>query len=62
MTDESWADVSIHGFWKWGTTALFEIRIVNLDVSFYLYQTSVKALSTAEKEKKDKYLYPCLEC
>ena len=30
------ADVSAHGFWKWGTTASFGIRIVNLDAGSYL--------------------------
>ena len=29
VPDESQADVSVHGFWKWGTTDLFEMRIVN---------------------------------
>ena len=28
---ESRADVSAHGFWKRGTTAMCDIRIVNLD-------------------------------
>ena len=54
-------DVSVHGFWKWGTNALFDVRIVNLDAGSYLPQTSEKALATAEKDKKDKYLQPCLE-
>ena len=27
VPDESWADVSVHGFWKWGTTALFDMQI-----------------------------------
>ena len=35
--------------------------IVNLDAGSYLPQTSAKALATSEKEKKDKYLEPCLE-
>ena len=59
--DESWADVSIHGLWKWGTTALFDMIIVNSDVGSCLCQMYAKALATTEKEKKDKYLQPCLE-
>ena len=37
---ESRADVSAHGFWKRGTTAVFDIRIVNLDAGSYLRMTS----------------------
>ena len=33
---ESRADVSAHGFWKRGTTAMSDIRIVNLDAGSYL--------------------------
>ena len=44
------ADVSAHGLWKRGTTAMFDIRIVNLDVGSYLRMTSEKALAKAEKE------------
>ena len=36
---ESRADVSAHGFWKQDTTAMFDIRIVNLDVGSYLRMT-----------------------
>ena len=45
------ADVSAHGFWKWGTTVMFDIRIVNLDVGSYLCMTPEKDLAKAEKEK-----------
>ena len=31
VSDESRLDVSVHDFWKWGTTALFDIQIDNLD-------------------------------
>ena len=54
-------DVSVHGFWKWGTTALFDMRIVNLDAGSFLRQMPAKALATAEKKKKGNYLQPCLE-
>ena len=33
---ESRADVSVHGLWKRGTTAMFGVRIVNLDAGSYL--------------------------
>ena len=45
-----------HGFWKRGTTAMFNIRIVNLDAGSYLSITPEKALAKAEKEKKYLYL------
>ena len=53
---ESRADVSAHGFWTRRTTAMFDIRIVNLDAGSYLLMTPEKALAKAEKEKKDLYL------
>ena len=61
VSGESRADISAHGFWKWGTTAFLDMRIVDLDVVSYLYQTSARALARAEKEKKDKYLQPCID-
>ena len=33
------AGVSAHGFWKRGTTAMFDIRIVNLNAGSYLRMT-----------------------
>ena len=60
MPDESRAYISVHGFWKWGTTALFDIQIVNLYAESYLRQTSTKALATAKKEKIEKYLHTCM--
>ena len=58
---ESRTDISTHGFWKQGTTAMFDIRIVNLDVGSYLRMTPEKALAKGEKEKKDLYLKACLK-
>ena len=61
VTDKSRADASSHGFWKRGTTAMFDIRIVNLYAGSYLCMTPEKALAKAEMEKKDLYLQDCLE-
>ena len=36
---ESRTDVSAHGFWKHGTTAMCGIRIVKLDAGSYLHMT-----------------------
>ena len=58
---DSRSDVSAHGFWKRGTTTMFNIRIVNLEVGSYLRMTPEKALAKAKKEKKDLYLQACLE-
>ena len=44
LPEESRADVSAHGFWKWGATAMFDIRIFNLDAGSYLHMTPEKDL------------------
>ena len=46
---KSRADVSTHGFWKRGTTAMFDILIANLDAISYLYMTPEKTLTKAEE-------------
>ena len=61
VPDESQSDVSVCGIWKWGTSTLVDMQIVNLDAGYYLHQMSAKALATEEKYKKDKFLNPCLE-
>ena len=58
---ESRVDVSAHSFWKWGTTAMFDIRIVILDAVSYLRMKPEQDLAKAKKEKKDLYLQACLE-
>ena len=55
------ADVSAHGFWKRGTTAILDICIVNLDAGSYQRMNMEKALANLDKEKKDLYLQDCLE-
>ena len=58
---DSRADVSAHGFWKRGTTAMFDIRIFNFNAGSYLRMMPEKALEKANKEKKYLYLQACLE-
>ena len=48
VSAESRADISAHGFWKRGTTAMFDIIIVNLNAGSYLRMTLEKALAKAE--------------
>ena len=43
------ADVSAQGLWKRRTTAIFNIRISNLNEGSYLRMTPEKALAKAEK-------------
>ena len=52
-------DFRAHGFGKRGTIAPFDVIIVNIDVGSYLCMSHEKALSKAEKEKKEKYLQTC---
>ena len=54
------ADISAHVFWKWGTTAMFDIQIFNLNAGSYLRMTPEKSHAKAEKEKKDLHLQACL--
>ena len=55
------SDVSSHGFWKRGTTTVFDIIIANLDKGSYLRMTPKKALAKSDKEKIDPHLQACLE-
>ena len=49
VPDESRVDVGVHVFWKWGTSAIFDIQFVNFDAGFYVRQMSAKALATTAK-------------
>ena len=54
-------DVAVHGFWRRGTTAIFDVRITDTDAPTYRSHDPIKVLRRHEKEKKTKYLAPCLE-
>lgn len=53
-------DVAAHGFWKRGTTAIFDIRVTDTEAPSYRGRDPEKVLQRQEKEKKDKYLDACL--
>ena len=61
MPEEKRSDVGAHGFSQQGTTALFDVKIINLYAGSYLCVSSEKALKNVEKEKKNRYLQACLE-
>jgi hypothetical protein len=54
-------DVSAHGFWSRGTTAIFDIRITDTDAGSYRRKDPRKVLQRQEQEKKLKYGEACRE-
>ena len=54
-------DVAARGFWRRGTTAIFDVRITDTDAPSYRGQDPLKVLEKHEKEKKTKYLPACLQ-
>ena len=58
-TDALIADLSVCGAWEPQTEALFDIRVVDTDAQSYRARTPHDVLSTAEGEKKRKYLQAC---
>ena len=59
--EETRVGVGVHGFWRRGTTALFDVHTVNLFVGSNLCITPEKALAKVEKEKKEKSFKICLD-
>jgi hypothetical protein len=53
-------DVAVHGFWRRGTTAIFDVRVTDTDAPTYRNQDPRKVLEKHEKEKKVKYGAACL--
>ena len=54
------SDVAAHRFWRKGATAIFDIRVTDTDAPSYRGQDPHKVLAKHEKEKKEKYVGPCL--
>ena len=54
-------DASAHGFWQCGRTPIFDVQIMNTQSCSYRNKDYQKVLAQQEKEKKNRYLRPCLE-
>ena len=52
-------DVAVHGFWKRGTTAVFDVRVTDTETPSQRGTDFDKILARHEKEKKSKYSHPC---
>ena len=53
-------DVAVHGFWRRGATAIFDVRVTDTDAPYHRGQAPHKILAKQEREKKDKYVDACL--
>lgn len=52
-------DLSIHGFWNPGHTAIFDVRVTNLDAPSYLDKTPAQCFRLHEQEKYRVYRNDC---
>jgi hypothetical protein len=53
--------VLIRCLWQQGTDAIIDVRITDLDAKSNIPRVPMKVLAAHEREKKRKYLEPCLE-
>jgi hypothetical protein len=60
-SDEDRGDLLIRGFWARGTDAIVDVRVTDTDAKSYRSRDPYKVLAQHEREKKKKYLLPCLE-
>ena len=54
-------DVAFRGFWKRGTSAIFDVQVTDTDAPSYQSTTPEKVLENAARRKKKKHLQPCLD-
>ena len=55
------ANLAVTGAWTPQTEALFDIRVIDTDTQSYRHQIPLQVLTTAEREKKNKYSATCEE-
>ena len=58
--EENHGDLLIHGFWDKATDLIADVRVNDTDAKSYKARTPAKVLDSQEREKKKKYLDPCL--
>lgn len=54
-------DIAAHGFWRRGTTTIFDVRVTDTEVASNRGQDPKKVLKRHEREKKLKYNALCQE-
>jgi hypothetical protein len=59
--NEDRGDVLICSIWANGTDCIIDVHITDIDAKSYHTKDPMKVLETHEREKKKKYLEPCLE-
>ena len=52
-------DIAVHGFWRRGTTAVFDIRVTDTDCASYRQRDPSSVLHSQEEAKKRRYGEPC---
>jgi hypothetical protein len=59
-SSELCGNLAVHGFWTRGQTAIFDVRITDMDQPSNRNTDPTKVLLSHEKEKKDKYGALCI--
>ena len=54
-------DILVRGFWARGTDCIIDVRVTNTDALSQRHKDPEKILAQHEREKKRKYLEPCLK-
>ena len=52
-------DIGVHGFWKKGSSCIFDVRVTDTDQPSQRGMAPDKVLEKHEREKKDKYAAAC---
>ena len=58
--DDDRGDLLVRGFWARSTDCIFDVRITDTDAKSNLSRDPRAVLTSQEKQKKKKYLAPCL--